>query len=74
MSVHVRQVQVQQDQVVIIKFRQIDPLLAQVSGIDVQVGMGQHQFDAARGSWIVFDKQYTHSHSPDRLHGYWTGS
>ncbi len=44
---HVGQVEVEQDQVVVVKLRQIDPLLAQIGAVDIEVGMGQHQFDAA---------------------------
>jgi hypothetical protein len=61
---HVRQVEVEKDQVVVVKLRQIDPFLPQVRGKDIQVGMGQHQLDAARGSRIVFYEQDSHSRSP----------
>ena len=67
MPAHVRQVQVKQDQIVIVKLCQIDPVFAHIGAIDVQVGMGQHQFDRTRGRRIVFHKQNAHlSVSPPR--------
>ena len=67
MPAHVGQVQVQQDQVVVVKLGQIDPVFAQVGAIDVQIGMGQHQFDAARGRRVVFNQQNAHLLAPSRI-------
>jgi hypothetical protein len=71
--VHVGKVQVEQDQVVVVELREIDPLFAEIGAIDVQVGMGQHQFDAARGGRIVLHQKNSHRtglriHSPDMNH------
>ena len=64
MPVHIRQIQIQQDQIVVIELCQIDALFPQIGGIGVQIGMGQHQFDAFGGGWVIFDQQYSHvSHS-----------
>ncbi|AYF01309.1 hypothetical protein PY32053_01682 [Paracoccus yeei] len=62
--VHVGQVQVQQDQVVVIELGQVDAFFAHVRPIDVVIGMGQHQFDAARGGRIVLDKKNSHFVKP----------
>ena len=56
MPIHVRQVQAQKDQVVVIQLRKIDPLFPQIRRIDVQLGVGQNQFDALRCCWVVFDE------------------
>ncbi len=61
---HVGQVQVEQDDVVIIELAEVDPLLAKVGDIDVEVLRLQHQFDALRGRRIVFDQKYPHVRLP----------
>ncbi len=58
--VHVGQVQIEEDQVVIVELGEIDPLLAEVRGIDVQVRVGEHQFDAPRHVRVVFDEKDSH--------------
>ena len=45
-TIHVRQIEIQKDQIVIIKFCQIDPFFTKRCRVDVQVGMGQHHIDA----------------------------
>jgi hypothetical protein len=57
---HVGEVEVEKDQVVVVELGQVDPLLPEIGGIDVQVGMREHQLDAARGGRIVFDEADSH--------------
>jgi hypothetical protein len=61
---HVGQVQVQKDDVVIVKLREIDALLPQVGGIDVQIRVLEHHLDASGRGRIVFDEQNAHLTSP----------
>ena len=61
---HVGQIQVEQDDVVIIKLAEVDALLAKVGDIDVEVLRLQHQFDALRGRCVVFDQKYPHVRLP----------
>jgi hypothetical protein len=61
---HVRQVQVQQDDVVIVQLREIDALLPQIGGVDIQIRVFEHHFDASGRSRIVFDEQNAHHASP----------
>ena len=58
--VHVRQVEVEQDQVVVVELGEIDAFLAEVGRIDVQIGVLQHQLDALRRRRIVFDQKNSH--------------
>ena len=66
-AVHVRQVQVEKDQIVVVELREIDPLFAEVGRVDVEVGMAEHQLDAAGGRRIVLDQKNTHVETPERL-------
>ena len=59
-AVHVRQVQVEDDNVVVIELAEVDAFLAQVGGEDVKAVGAQHQFDALRHRGIVFDQQHSH--------------
>ncbi len=59
-AVHVRQVQVEQDDIVIIQLAQIEAFLAQVGGLDVERFRAEHQFDGLRGRRLVFDQENVH--------------
>jgi hypothetical protein len=59
-TIHVGEVQVEQDQVVVIDLAEIDALFAEVGRVDVEAFRLQHQLDALRGRVIVFDKQNAH--------------
>ena len=61
---HVGQVEIEQNDVVIIKLAEVDALLAEVRDIDVEVLRLQHQFNALRGRRIVFDQKYPHVRLP----------
>ena len=62
--VHVRQIQIQQDQIIVVELGQIDALFAHVGAIDVVTGMGQHHFNAARRGRIILHKKDSHVISP----------
>ena len=73
-TAHVRQVQVEQDDVVIVQFAQIDPLFTEVGRVHVETVRFEHQFDALRCGAIVFYEQNSHWspssanwEGPDRL-------
>ncbi len=53
---HVRQVQVEQNDVVIVQFAQIDTLFTEIRRVDVKILGFKHQFDALSGRAIVFDQ------------------
>jgi hypothetical protein len=59
-AAHVRQVQVEQDEVVVVDLAQIDAFLAQVGSIDVEPFRLQHQLDALRRCAVVLNQQYAH--------------
>mgnify|MGYP007104195972 CR=1 FL=1 len=58
---HVRQVQVQQNEVVVIDLAQIDAFLAQVGRIDIEAFRLEHQLNALGCRVVVFDQQDAHS-------------
>jgi hypothetical protein len=64
MPIHVRQVQIQEDQVIVIELGEIDPLLTQIGAVYVQVRVRQHEFNAARGGGVIFDQEDSHGRSP----------
>src|SRR4029079_11884483 len=57
---HIGQLQVQNDDVVIVKLAQIDPFFAEIGGVDVKAFTAQHQLDAPRHGAVVFDQEYAH--------------
>ena len=57
---HIRQVQIQKDQIVIVQFGQIYAVFAQIGAVYVQIRMSQHHFDAARCCRIVFHQKNAH--------------
>ncbi len=63
-TVHVGQVQIQQDDVVIVEFSEVQPLFAQIGRVDVKPFGRQHELDRLGGRRLVFDQQYTHWSSP----------
>ncbi len=61
---HVRQVQVEQDDVVIIQLAEIQTFLAEVGRIDIEAFGGEHQLDGLGGGRFVFDQQNAHLSPP----------
>ena len=59
-AAHVGQLQVQNDNVVVIKLTQIDPFFAEIGGVNIQAFAPQHQFDASRHGAVVFNQEYAH--------------
>ena len=66
---HVRKVQVEKDDVVVVELAEVDALFAEIRRIDVEVLGFQHQLDALRSCAVVFDKKYAHVNSPALAHG-----
>src|SRR5216684_1394938 len=58
---HVGQIQVEKDNVVIVKFSEIDTLLSEVGRIDVETLGFEHQFDRLRDGAVIFYQQYAHA-------------
>src|SRR5690606_9557658 len=59
-TIHVRQVQVQKNKVVVVDLAQIDAFLTQIGGVDVEALGLEHQLDALRSRAVVLDEQNTH--------------
>ncbi len=58
---HVRQVEVQCDQVVIVELAEVQALFAEIGGVDVDAFGRQHELDAAGGGGIILDQQNAHA-------------
>src|SRR6516225_328407 len=66
---HVREVQVEQDDVVVVEFAEIDALFAQIGGVDVEALGFEHQLNRLSGGAIVLNQQYAHASSLPRRFG-----
>src|ERR1035437_6375960 len=62
---HIRQVQVQQDDVIIVQFAEIDALFAEVRRVNVETLGFEHQLDGMSGRAVILNQQYAHA-SPFR--------
>jgi hypothetical protein len=58
---HVRQVDVEKDDVVVVELAEIDAFFAQVSRIDVEPFRLEHQLDALGRRGIILDQQHSHA-------------
>src|SRR5262245_27090267 len=58
---HVRQVQVEQDDVVVVKLAEIDTFFAQIGGVDVEALGLQHQLNRLSSGAVVLNQQYAHA-------------
>ena len=63
-AVHVGQVQVEQDDVVIIQLAQIEAFLAQVRRVHVEPFGREHKLDRPGHRRLVLDQQHSHRHRP----------
>ena len=59
-AVHVGQVQVEKDDVVIIELAEIEALFPEIGGVDVEALGSEHQLDALGRRRLVFDQQHAH--------------
>src|SRR5688500_3325324 len=59
-AVHVRQVQIQKDDVVIVELAEIEALFAKIRRVDVKAFGPEHQLDALGGRRLVFNEQHAH--------------
>ena len=63
-AVHVGQVQVEQDDVVIVELAEIEAFFAKIGRVDVEAFGPEHQLDALGGGRLVFDQQNPHAVFP----------
>jgi len=62
--VHVRKVQVEADDVVIVELAEVQALFAQIGRIDVEALVGEHELDGLGRGRLVFDQQHAHEFCP----------
>jgi hypothetical protein len=58
---HVGQVEIEQDNVVVVKFAEIDAFFPEVRGVDVETLGLQHQLNRLRDGAVIFYQQYAHA-------------
>src|SRR6266567_1427277 len=63
---HIRKVQIEEDDVVVVDLAEIDAFLAEIGRVDVEAPGFEHQFDRLRGGAIVFNQQYAHTNPLSR--------
>src|SRR5205085_12086459 len=63
-AVHVGQVQVETDDVVIVQLTEIEALFAKIRGVDVKAFGAEHQLDALGSRRLVLDQQHAHCWFP----------
>src|SRR5580704_13409961 len=66
---HVRKIEIEQDNVVVVDLAEIDPFFPKVSRIDVEALGLEHQLDRLRCCAVVFDQQYAHANPSLRRMG-----
>jgi hypothetical protein len=71
---HVRQVQIEQDDVVIVELAEIDALFAQIGGVDVEALGLEHQLDRLSSGAVVLNQQYAHASPLPRRTGLKVGT
>ena len=58
---HVRKIEIEEDDVVVVDFAEIDAFFAEIGRVDVEALGFEHQLDRLRGGAIVFNQQYAHA-------------
>src|SRR5262249_43202542 len=66
---HVRQVQIEQDDVVVVELAEINAFFAQVGGVDVKSLRLQHQLNRLSGGAVVLNQQNAHASPLPRRFG-----
>ena len=66
---HVGQIQVQQDDVVVVEFAEVDALFAEVRRVDVETLGFEHQLDRLRSRAVILNQQYAHASPLSRRSG-----
>ena len=61
---HIGQIEVEQDDVVIVELAQIEAFLAKIGGVDIEALGPEHQFDALGDGRFVLDQQNPHIRNP----------
>ena len=59
-AMHVRQVEVENDDVVVVKLSEIDTLFAKIGRVDVKAFHREHHVDASRRGLIVLYQKHSH--------------
>ena len=59
-AVHVGQIEIEADDVVIVELAEVQALFAKIRRVDVEAFGGKHQLDALGGGRLVFDQQHAH--------------
>jgi len=62
--VHIGQVEIKQDDIVVVELAQIEAFFAQIRRIDVEALSREHQLDGTCRSRLVLDQQHSHGWSP----------
>jgi hypothetical protein len=62
--VHVGQIQVEADDVVIIQLAEIEAFFAKIGRVDIETFGREHQFNGFRRRWLIFDQQHAHRENP----------
>jgi hypothetical protein len=58
---HIRQVEIEQDNVVVVKLSEIDAFFSEVRRVDIETLGLQHQLDRLRDGAVIFYQQYAHA-------------
>src|SRR5229473_224263 len=58
---HIRQIEVEQNNVVVVKFSEIDAFFSEIRRIDIETLGLQHQLDRLRDGAVIFYQQYAHA-------------
>ena len=58
---HIRKIEIEKDNVVVVDFAEIDPFFTEVGRVDVETLGLEHQLDRLRSGTIIFDQQYAHA-------------
>ena len=58
---HIRQIEIEQDDVVVVELAEVDTLFAEICRVDVEALGLQHQLDRLRRGAIVFNQQNAHA-------------
>jgi hypothetical protein len=59
-AVHVRQREIEDDDVIIVELAEVDAFLAEIGRVDIEPFGLEHQLDALRRGAIVLDQQDSH--------------
>ncbi len=61
---HVRQVQIEQYDIIIIELTKIEAFFPQIGRVNIEPLIIEHQFNGLGRCWFIFDQQYAHGLKP----------